>query len=265
MEGRDIRTREELIEEIETLRARIAALEHSETPKRNTGVDERRGSQTSEALLDLYEQEHELIAYEIHDGFAEKATAALLQLEAFRELEKDEPDGAWRVFDEAVELLRQSVEESRRFIEGLRPPILEEGGLIPAVDRLITETRAFGEVEVDFSHDMRFCRLARPLANAVFRMVQECLTNARRHSKSQRIRVRLFEEGGYLRAEVQDWGIGFDPKEVPSGRFGLEGIRERARAFGGQATIHSRRGKGTRVTVKFPLVREAEPQQKARK
>ena len=93
----------------------------------------------------------------------------------------------------------------------------------------------------------------------IYRIVQEGLTNARNHSKSKEIRVSLKQRGDRLRIEIRDWGVGFDPKAVKEGHFGLEGIRERARLLGGKCSIRSKPGQGTAIVVELPVVeRESE-------
>jgi signal transduction histidine kinase len=93
----------------------------------------------------------------------------------------------------------------------------------------------------------------------VFRILQETLTNARRHSASERVLVELHEADNRLLVVVQDWGVGFDSQHVPEGHFGLKGVQERARLLGGMARIESTPGQGTRIEVELPLLaREGE-------
>jgi two-component system sensor histidine kinase DegS len=87
----------------------------------------------------------------------------------------------------------------------------------------------------------------------VFRIVQESLANACRHSRSKRILVGLNQDEESLAIQVQDWGIGFDPDTIPQGHFGIEGIRQRVRLLHGDVTIHSNPGRGTLITVELPL------------
>jgi two-component system sensor histidine kinase DegS len=103
-----------------------------------------------------------------------------------------------------------------------------------------------------------FRRLEPTLENALFRIAQEALTNACRHSQSDRVRIELTqgEIGGVL--EVRDWGCGFDQHHVTENRFGLEGIRERARLLGGTCRIQSQPAQGTVVRVEFPVMEQTE-------
>jgi len=213
-------------------------------------------------LLDLHERDRQMTAYDIHDGFAQQIAGALFQLQGFRETVQDNPQGAWAMFDSALALLARSVEETRRLISGLSPPILDELGIVEAIRYLVCEQREHGGPEIDFEHEMPSARLPPPLEIAVFRVVQESLNNACRHSRSDRIRITLIQRDGRIHVEVRDWGVGFNPAAAAESHFGLQGIRERARLLGGTATIESAPGKGTQISVEFPevaIVSDAEP------
>jgi signal transduction histidine kinase len=99
----------------------------------------------------------------------------------------------------------------------------------------------------------KFQRLQSLQENAICRIVQEGLRNARKHSHSPSVRIELRQQGDRIRLVVQDWGIGFDPGEIGEYHFGLDAIRERARLLGGLAQIESRLGDGTCITVEMPL------------
>jgi PAS domain S-box-containing protein len=208
-------------------------------------------------MLELQERDRKLVAYEIHDGLAQQLTAAVYNFQTVEVLHAD-PAAARAVFDEGLRLLRQSMAETRRLISGLRPPVLDEAGILAAVDYLIADHAEHGGPETEFVHEGNLERLAPPLEIAVFRIVQECLNNARRHSQSKRVRVELRPIDGRLRIDVQDWGIGFDPAAVQGEHFGLQGIHERARLLGGTVTIQTAAQHGTHITVELPLVSPAQ-------
>ena len=204
-------------------------------------------------LLELQERDRELVAYEIHDGLAQLVTGALYRLQHFRDLQHRDPQKAEEALSETSELLQRSVKEARSLISGLRPPDLGESGVVAAIQSLIAGSRAAGKLQIDFYPQLRSHRLPGTLESTVFRIVQEALTNAIRHSQSDRVRIDLIEEERSLRIEVRDWGAGFDPERVAPDRFGLRGIRDRARLLGGRAVIQSALGRGTQVLVRIPL------------
>jgi signal transduction histidine kinase len=108
--------------------------------------------------------------------------------------------------------------------------------------------------KIEFQSRVDFDRLAPILENAIYRIIQEALTNARIHSKSQKVRVGLLQKNDHVRIVIRDWGIGFTPNDVKENCYGLEGIRERARLLGGRCGIRTGPGKGTRIRVELPLV-----------
>jgi len=204
-------------------------------------------------MLDMHERDRKLVAYEIHDGLAQQLTGALYKFQSIDRLRDRDPDGAQEMFNEAIRMLREAMGETRRLISGLRPPILDESGIVAAVNYLISEHQERGGPEIEFVHPLEFSRLAPPLESTVFRVVQECLTNACRYSQSEKVRVELRQTNEQVHVEFQDWGIGFDPTQVGSGQCGLQGIRERARLMGGIATVQSAPRQGVHIIVEFPL------------
>lgn len=204
-----------------------------------------------EHLLQLQEGERRLIAYDIHDGFVQSVIAALMHLEG---LEADDrvPQTTKERLAVPIGLLRESVAEARRMISGLRPPILDEQGLVAAIEYLISE-HAGQKTHIRFEHDVQPGRFEPVLEGTLFRIVQEALTNVLRHSQAKDATVRLTQAGERLSLIVEDSGVGFDPERSTSRQFGLRGIRERARLFGGKASIHSAPNCGTRISVELPL------------
>jgi signal transduction histidine kinase len=204
-------------------------------------------------LLDLQERDRKLLAYEIHDGFVQKATAALMHLQAYRAMPERRPEEAWSTFDSGVRSLAEAVDEARRLMAGLRPPVLDEAGVVAAIEYLTHEELGREGPAIEFCHDVRFDRLPPLLETTLFRAAQEGLTNASRHSRSEKVRVSLVQVGDCVRLEVQDWGTGFDLETIDKTRFGIRSIQERGRLLGGEATIESSPGWGTRVIVELPL------------
>ena len=205
-------------------------------------------------LLELQDRERRMVAYEIHDGFIQEVVGARMILQGLRRSLADVDPTAVNRFDSAVSLLAHAVNEGRRLISELRPMIIDEMGIIDAIEFLIGEEEARGDMEIKFTHRIQRERLPALLQATIFRITRESLNNARRHGAATHVHIRLTQIGAkYLILEIQDDGVGFNLDTVPSDRYGLAGIRERAQLFGGGATIESGPHKGTRVTVKLSL------------
>ena len=144
-------------------------------------------------------------------------------------------------------------------MNGLRTPALDKFGLAAAIADVAAQLQATaGAPEIEYRHAVKFRRLESTLENSLFRIAQEAMANACRHSRSSRVQVRLTQKGDEVTLEVRDWGIGFDQAAVAENRFGLEGIRERSRLLGGKLSIRSKPGGGTVVRVKFPVIEARE-------
>ncbi|MFO7905444.1 MAG: PAS domain S-box protein [Planctomycetota bacterium] len=202
---------------------------------------------TLRRLLKAHDQERKLIAYEIHDGLAQQLVAAIMRCQAATEGGSERELGS-----QVLGLLRQCLAEARRLISGLRPPVLDECGVVTAVEGLLAQMDTEDAPEIEFHHEGFHERLEPLLENSIYRVVQESLRNACRHSQSPRVRISLVQQGDRIRIQVRDWGIGFDPGRVAPSRYGLAGIRERARLLDGHVTIDSAPGEGTTISVELP-------------
>ena len=205
-------------------------------------------------MLRSSDNERQLIAYEIHDGLAQQLAAAIMQFDAFDHLKTTKPKQAADAYNAGITMLRQGHFETRRLIAGVRPPILDEEGIVEAVAHLVHELGRDKGPKIENHSRVDFDRLDPTLENAIYRIAQEALTNACKHGKSDRISVSLLQREDLLRIEIRDWGVGFDPKTVPKSHFGLEGIRQRARLLGGKCNIRSTAGRGTRIMVELPVI-----------
>ncbi|HWB13567.1 MAG TPA: PAS domain-containing protein [Pirellulales bacterium] len=211
-------------------------------------------------LIRAHEHDRQLMAYEIHDGLVQYMSASLMHLECVASEclagEKKPLSSKSRgALELAMHLVRRSIGEGRRVMSGLRPPILDEAGIVLALSYLVAEQAAPGELQIDYQHRVSFERLDPLLEGTIYRIVQEALTNIKRHSRSTTAEVKLLERGKLLYLEIRDWGIGFDTAQVSDDRFGLKGIRKRADLLGGHAKIVSKPGEGTRIIVDLPLTK----------
>jgi PAS domain S-box-containing protein len=198
----------------------------------------------------------QLVSYEIHDGLAQQLAAAMMWFASFDHLQKMDAVRARAAFDTGVEMLRNAHRETRRLISGMRPPLLDEAGVIAAVEELVCESREQGGPKIELLSRVTFDRLEPALENTIYRIVQEGLTNARRHSRSDRVKVEIIQQQQGLRLEIRDWGVGFEMGQAGKEAFGLQGIRERVKAVGGRTVIQSAPGQGTSILVELPMAAE---------
>ena len=239
---------------------------HDVTERKQAQDAVERERQSLWRMLQASDHERQTISYEIHDGLAQYLAAAVMQFQAHDTQRENSPDKAKKAYDTALELVRQAHSESRRLISEVRPPVIDESGLESAISHLICEQRRNVSPKIECRSSVRFGRLPAIMENALYRIVQEALTNACKHSKSKKVKVTLAQEGNDFRLEVRDWGIGFDQEAVgkgpPSrplqtrnhGHFGVEGIRQRVRLLDGRLTIESKPGSGTLVQVVVPIL-----------
>jgi signal transduction histidine kinase len=199
------------------------------------------------------EEERRLLAYELHDSFVQLAVGAKMNLESFMRLRSQDPAKSEAVLQTSLQLLDNAVDEARRVITGLRPPVLDDSGVLAAIGDFLFEAPQQNGPDVEFFHAVSFDRLEPELETAIFRIVQEAVRNAQRHSQSHTIRLELTEERGRVHIDVRDWGVGFDVDQVPENHFGLEGMRERVRLVSGAFRIESVPGQGTHVHVELPM------------
>ncbi|HTM56555.1 MAG TPA: PAS domain S-box protein [Pirellulales bacterium] len=204
--------------------------------------------------VEFQDQERELLSYEIHDGLVQYATGALMQLEGFQHQLESEADAA--KVERVVEILRRTVAEGRRLVHRIRTPVLDDWGVVAAVEQLIGEPDQ-AHLEIQFIKDHALGRLAPRLEETLYRITQEALTNIRKHSQSKKVHIELARQGDRIRLDIRDWGIGFVPSKRSNGTNGLSGIKNRARIAGGQCVIASTPNEGTQILVDLPLVNRA--------
>jgi two-component system, NarL family, sensor histidine kinase UhpB len=200
------------------------------------------------AALQAQEQERARVARDLHDEVNQSLTGLLLRLEAARE---DAPPELAGELAETKALANQAMTELLSLARQLRPTALDDLGLAAAIAGQV-EQLGRGEISVEFGAEGDFSDLDDDAQLVVYRVAQEALSNAARHSGAARIEVRLRRpEGGGVALEVADDGRGFAFAESESG-LGIGGMRERALLVGGELTIESRPGRGTTVRLTVP-------------
>lgn len=209
-------------------------------------------------LIDLFariEKDRQGTAYELHDGIGQSLSLMVSGLRTAHESATD-PEAAARS-ERLLKLARQALTDVKRLALGLRPSLLDELGLAPALERLVGNVQENHAMELSLeAADVAGLRFAEPIETAVFRIVQEALANVVVHSGAKTASVVIHRRGGELTVTIADDGRGFDPADAKvekAGRLGLIGMRERATLLGGKFAIQSAPGDGTRVTATIPL------------
>ncbi len=245
--------------------SRIARQRESE--QRRAEDELRDKQQFLEQLLDSHERDRRLIAYEVHDGFVQSLTGALMHLEAGQHEQGEMTPAAKQECGRALQLIRDSIDEARQLISDLRPPILDEQGTVAAIEYLIHEHGIAGGPPVEFEYDEQFERLSPLLEGVVFRVTQEALTNIRRHSGAAHVEINMRYVNERLRLTIHDDGQGFNPDDTRKNSFGLRGMKERAESVHGKFDIASSSDSGTLITIELPMLdatqREARLRRKA--
>jgi two-component system sensor histidine kinase UhpB len=200
------------------------------------------------AALRAQEEERARVARDLHDEVNQSLTGVLLRLEAARE---SAPPQLEAELSETQALANQAMRELLSLARQLRPTALDDLGLAAATAGQV-EQLARGEIEAEFSAEGDFSDLGDDAQLVVYRVAQEALSNATRHSGAGRVEVRLRRRsGGGVELEVADDGRGFAFDESEGG-LGIAGMRERALLIGAELTIESRPGRGTTVRLTVP-------------
>jgi PAS domain S-box-containing protein len=218
----------------------------------------------AQAMHEVRESERTRIARELHDELGQALTALKMDVDLLGgSMPADRGDLMERA--EAMrELLDSTVATTRRISADLRPLVLDDLGLGAAAEWLAQSFSQRTQVPCELRVDASCAQLGEPHASALFRIMQESLTNVAKHARARRVAVRLERSGDDAVLTVTDDGLGMDPAARPSPRsFGLRGIGERVMLLGGEMQIASRPGAGTTLVARIPLARADAPTETA--
>jgi PAS domain S-box-containing protein len=208
-------------------------------------------------IVAIQEEERRRVAYEVHDGFTQTAAASYRRLQTFAEHHRPESEEDREELEDAIALIRRTVEEARSVIANLRPAALDDFGLATAIRMQIEELQTAG-FEASYEDTLGEERLPSTLEVNLFRVAQEALSNVRKHAKTDRVCVAIGCQEGVVRLEVMDWGRGFRPSGVRGSAgqgetVGLSSMRDRVALLNGNLQIRSEPGLGTSVVAEIPL------------
>jgi len=204
--------------------------------------------------LGAAEEERKRIARELHDETAQMLAALLIRIRLVQRAQ--DPEALARLLEEMRAEVGQALEGIRRFARGLRPPALDELGLVPAIESHVRSLEEISGLRIEVACDDVSGDLPPEAELATYRIVQEALSNIVRHAHANRASVCVTHDAHRLVVTVEDDGRGFDVGNVVStegGGLGLFGMKERAGYIGGNVEVTSTPGHGTRVRAEIPL------------
>jgi len=203
-------------------------------------------------IIEAQEEERKRIAREIHDGPAQTMANMLLKSELCEKLIDKDILQAKVEIRNLKEIVHQSLKEVRKIIYDLRPSALDDLGLIPALNRFIKTFKEDTGILVDFVILSEYNRLSPEIEITCFRVVQEALTNIKKHAEAKKVSIKFEFGNQFISIIIRDDGIGFD-KNLYEGGYGILGMKERVEILKGKFEISSFIGKGTQIYVSIPL------------
>lgn len=206
----------------------------------------------------VQEDERKYLARELHDSTVQTLVALIYQLDNFMAGVPNLTENEVAKLKGMHGSLKRAVEEVRGFSRQLRPPVLDDLGLVPVLEWLIGEIKKTSSLEITVETKGEFRRLNPDLELVLFRIIQEALINAAKHAHAKSAHVVIDYLPDKVRVHVTDDGVGFDvPGKIGSlprtGKLGLAGITERAELLGGRLQISSQKGSGTAVSLEVSL------------
>jgi len=202
-------------------------------------------------LINVQEHERERLARELHDELGSLLTAAKFDVARVKSRLPAEPPELHERLRHLTDTLNAGIALKRKIIEDLRPSSLSNLGLSAALDILAQEFRANTQVAVDLSVDEVVLNEGQQLA--VYRLVQEALTNIAKHAQAKRVQVLVKNYRNHVEVVVSDDGVGFDAGQFKTASHGLSGMRQRMHALQGRLELVSAVGRGTTITAILPL------------
>jgi two-component system, NarL family, sensor kinase len=249
------------VEEIAREIARLSA--ENESLLSRLSRTELRFRSISQGLLRMQEAERGRLSRELHDGVGQSLTALKMQIELLARTATREGTAMAAPLSNLVMVADAALQEVRQISHLLRPQMLDDLGLVPSLRWL---ARTWGQrtgIEVHVGYEGPEERLHPDLETVVYRLVQEALTNAAKHSGAPAVDVEVRREPAMVTVEVRDQGRGFalplvGEREAEGRGFGLRGLRDRVQLFGGQLVVDSAPGRGTVVRAEVPVPRASE-------
>jgi signal transduction histidine kinase len=233
---------------------RVSVLERQhETQNKTILLAEADLRRLSRRLVQAQETERKSLSRELHDEVGQTLTALGMELANIEDVSATNPNLFQERLEDAKRLNAEAMRSVRSLAMGLRPSMLDDLGLEPALQwqgrEFSRHTGVASNVQVNGSLES----LDEAQRTCIYRVVQEALTNCARHAQARLVEVTLEENSDHVQVTVRDDGAGFDPQSLGVSGLGLMGMHERVQAIGGQLLVHSKQGFGTTVTVIVPV------------
>jgi two-component system, NarL family, sensor histidine kinase DegS len=207
-------------------------------------------------VIRAQEEERRRVAREIHDGPAQTLANIVLRLEIAEKLLELDPSRVRAELIDLKSLVRTNLQDIRRIIFDLRPMALDDLGIIPALKKYLDNFEETYGISCDFYVDGREKRLLPAMEVAMFRLIQEGMTNVAKHARTNQVKIQIFFKEDCTTARITDYGKGFDSElalDKPNDHFGLIGMKERVELFNGYFLIKSQYEKGTTIEFSIPI------------
>lgn len=206
-------------------------------------------------IIEAQEEERKRLSREIHDGPAQMMANVLMRADLIERTYRER--GIEKAIEEISYLkvnVRNALSEVRRIIYDLRPMALDDLGIVPTLKKYLMTVEEYNQgVIIHFQSINKEQRLSTNYEVSIFRLIQECVTNALKHGKTKEVWVKIEWLKDIVNISVKDLGIGFDTKIVKEHSFGLIGMKERIEILKGTMVVDSTLGKGTLVSMKIPI------------
>jgi signal transduction histidine kinase len=217
------------------------------------GLERDRYQRLADRIERVREDERASLARELHDDIGQMLTVLQIDLGSFPT--KGRAEDGMPVIERASRVVSEIIRKTRHVATLLRPPLLDQLGVVAAIEWQVNELKKRGNMAYSFRAAVdELPELGADLRVGMFRVAQEALTNAARHSGASKVDIRVYCEKNAAVLEIQDNGTGFNVEEADrKGTLGLTGMEERARYLGAQLTVETETGRGTTVRFSAPL------------
>lgn len=245
----EVKETEEVFQRIVVIQTKL-----DQVTNRLKQVIEERNEDQEEQIERRLTEERNRLARELHDSVSQELFATSMLVSALNEMSITSTDQLTEPLEQIERMIQQAQLEMRALLLHLRPIALKNHSLKEGIDQLLTELVDKVPIMIDWRTEDLI--LPRAVEDNLFRILQESLSNALRHAKSNRIDVLLIKRDGRVILSVIDDGIGFNQEQEMSSSYGLANMEERATEIGGELRIVSLPNQGTKLTVNVPVIQE---------